>query len=194
MVFSIIPVENFPSGEFGLVFSVLFILILLIELRILLRNRAKGDDKGSLGFVLIGIFLPLVVIIGLGYLGFGRIGPGLVNYFGLVILLFGFGLRQWSITILGRFFLPVVKKQKGQSIIKEGPYRYVRHPSYTGLLFELVGVALAFANWISVIVVLVLFVSAISYRIRIEEEFLTREFGDYGEYKKRTWKLVPFVY
>jgi protein-S-isoprenylcysteine O-methyltransferase Ste14 len=194
MVFSIFPVENFPSELFGLVFSVLFIFILMIELRILLRNKGKGDDKGSLGFVLIGIFLPLVVVIGLSYVGLGRIGVGLVNYVGLGVFLLGFVLRQWSISILGRFFLPVVKKQKGQRIIKEGPYRFVRHPSYTGLLLELVGVSLTFANWISVIVVLVFFVSAISYRIRIEEEFLNREFSDYGEYKKRTWKLVPFIY
>ncbi len=188
------PKENFPSEIFGLAFSLLFVIILFFELRILLRCKSKESDKGSMLFVLVGIFLPLALMIFLSYVGFGRIGAGFINYIGLVLLVWGFLLRQVSIMILGKYFIPVVSKQRGQRIIEVGPYEYIRHPSYTGLMLELLGVAFALANWISVIIVLSLFLPAIYYRIKVEEEFLRHEFKEYSAYMKRTWRLIPFVY
>jgi protein-S-isoprenylcysteine O-methyltransferase Ste14 len=193
MAVSLFPIENFPNETFGTVFSVLFILIILVELRILLRNRDKKNDKSSLKFILLGIFVPLFAMI---FLSFGMVGRLNVNwgYVGIVVMVFGFLLRQYSIFILGKYFNPVIMKQKGQEIITNGPYSLLRHPSYTGLYMELLGAALAFSNWISFLIVLVLFVPAISNRIEHEEEFMINNFKDYKDYMNGTWKLVPFVY
>ena len=193
MAFSLFPQEIFPNEIFATIFSLLFIFIILIEIRILARNKEKSSDKNSLFFVLIGIFLPLFAMIILSFLGIGNINP-LYSYIGLVILIIGFSLRQYSINVLGRFFIPVVKKLENHLIIQKGPYKYLRHPSYTGLFLELIGVALSLANLISIIIVLIFFIPAILYRINIEEEFLSRNLEGYIKYKEGTWKLIPFVY
>ena len=193
MAFLLFPMENFPSEIFGVVFSALFVLILVIELRILLRDRKGEGDRGSLGAILLGVFFPLVVMVGLSFTEIGRINVNF-GYLGLLFLSGGFALRQYSIFVLGKFFVPVVGKQKGQRIIQRGPYRLVRHPSYTGLLLELLGAALCFSNWISFVVVLIAFIPAISYRINVEEEFLRKNFKEYEGYQERTRKLIPLIY
>lgn len=193
MAFSLFPIENFPSRIFAAVFSVLFVLILAIELRILLRAKNGEGDRGSFGAILLGVFFPLVVMVGLSFTKAGRINVNF-GYFGLFFLIGGFALRQYSIAVLGSFFVPVVGKQKGQRIIQEGPYRFVRHPSYTGLLLEMVGAVLCFSNWISFVVVLIAFIPAISYRINVEEEFLRKNFKDYEDYQERTKRLIPLIY
>ncbi len=193
MAFSLFPLENFPNEIFAMVFSLLFIFIVLVEIRILARDKGKSYDKNSLYFVLIGIFVPLFAMIILSFFGIGKINPSF-GYFGLVILIAGFLLRQYSIYVLGRFFIPVVKKLENHEIVQKGPYKYLRHPSYTGLFLELIGTAFSFANLISIIIVLIFFVPAILYRINIEEKFLLKNFEEYKFYKEKTWKLIPFIF
>ena len=193
MVLSLFPIHNFPSESFALIFTIIFVFIILVESRVLLRNREKKEDKSSLKFILIGIFLPLSIMIILSFFRVGQL-PLIFGYFGLIILLNGFIIRQYSIFILGKFFGPVVMKQKDQILIKNGPYRYIRHPSYTGLFLELIGVSFSLSNWISSLLVIVFFVPVIINRIRIEEKFMISNFKEYNHYQKETWKLIPFVY
>ena len=130
------------------------------------------------------------------FLSFTDLGPvsTKISYIGIMILIAGFILRQYSIKLLGKFFTPVVNKQKNQKIIEYGPYKYIRHPSYTGLLLELSGFSLSLSNIISFIMVIFLLTPAILYRIRIEEIFLLGSFREYRDYKKTTKKLIPFLY
>jgi len=193
MPLSLFPIANFPNEIFATAFSILFILIILFELRILSRNRNQKEDKNSLILILIGIFLPLIIMISLSYIGIGRIN-NIFSYSGLLLIILGFTLRQYSINILGEFFTPVVAKKDNQKIIQKGPYKYIRHPSYTGLFLEVIGAAISFANWISIISVLILFIPAILYRINIEENFLSKNFKEYKNYQKKTWKLIPFIF
>lgn len=193
MIFTLFPIENFPNEVVASIFSILFIVIIIFELRIALRCKNMRNDNGSFILIICGISLPLILMSLLAYSNYGRMNSG-ISYFGLVILILGLILRQYSIAVLGRFFVPVVYKQKGQRIIQEGPYKHLRHPSYTGLFLELLGGSLALSNWISVIAVLILFLPAIIYRMNVEEEFLINEFKDYKRYMKRTRRLFPFVY
>jgi len=103
--------------------------------------------------------------------------------------------RQRSIIVLGEFFTPVISIQKNQKLIQEGPYKYIRHPSYTGLFLEIVGVGLFLSNWLAIIIILILLFPSLIYRILIEEKVLVKEFGnEYTSYQKRTKKLIPFIY
>jgi protein-S-isoprenylcysteine O-methyltransferase Ste14 len=162
--------EIFPSRTYGMIFFVVFFIFLLFEIRVLFRSK-EPSEKSDLVSVLAGIFLPLLITI---FLVFAKIGlvDKWVSYIGFILLVGGFVLRQCSIMVLGRFFVPVIKKQKGQKVIKDGPYRFVRHPSYTGLLLELVGFSLALTNLYGVVAVLVIFVPVFMLRIEKEEEFL----------------------
>ncbi len=196
MDISFLPFENFPNPLTATVFSVLAILVILVELRIMARMHSDlAKDRMSFGVVmLVGIVLPLALTYTLATLGIGRL-PTWVSYIGIAVVVLGFILRQYAIHTLGKFFVPVVTVRKEQRIIQEGPYRYVRHPSYTGLLLELVGAGLAVSNWLAAIVTLVLAIAALSYRIAVEERALREHFGKkYEDYQAKTKKLIPGLF
>ena len=175
-------------------FWILFVILLFFESRILFRNKHSSHDRGSLQlFTLIGYALIVAVFL-LYYLGIGSFDSAILKYAGLVLLVGGFALRQWSISVLGKFFIPVVDIQKTQKVIDYGPYHYLRHPSYAGLFLELLGFSLVLLNWVGIILVFGLFLPVIFYRIKIEEDFLFRHLTGYKRYIQRTWKLIPFVY
>lgn len=190
---SLFQLDSFPNEEMAFIFNVLFVIVLIFELKVLLRQRKSSSDKGSLIFIIISVFVPLLITLLANYLSIGKINTN-VSYFGIFILLFGFILRQYSVYVLGKFFVPVVKLQKGQKLIREGPYRLIRHPSYTGLLLEIAGFGLALSNIIGFFAALLFFIPAVLYRIKIEERFLVQNLKGYKEYVKESWKLVPFVY
>jgi len=80
-------------------------------------------------------------------------------------------------------------------LVDSGPYKLIRHPSYTGLLIFIVGVALCFGNVVSALVLLVPFGALMLRRMRIEEAALSRALGDaYSSYMNRTKRLIPGIY
>ncbi len=89
----------------------------------------------------------------------------------------------------------VVKTSADQTVVDRGPYRVLRHPSYTGLLLALIGVGLMLGNWLGSLVSLTLMVVALQYRIRIEERALLAALGDgYRSFATSRARLVPFVW
>ena len=68
---------------------------------------------------------------------------------GLVLMLLGIALRQWSVFALGSFFTVQVQVREGQTVVDTGPYRYVRHPSYTAIMLTFFGMGVALENWLS---------------------------------------------
>jgi protein-S-isoprenylcysteine O-methyltransferase Ste14 len=101
----------------------------------------------------------------------------------------------WSIRTLGRFFRYEVVVQEGHRVVDTGPYRLVRHPSYTGSLLAFLGIGIALDNWLSVAAALGLPLLGFLRRIAVEEAALTSELGDaYRSYKERTRRLVPGIW
>jgi protein-S-isoprenylcysteine O-methyltransferase Ste14 len=79
--------------------------------------------------------------------------------------------------------------------VTRGPYRVLRHPSYTGLLFAFAGAGLMVGNWLSVGGAVVLLLIALVYRLRIEERALTAALGDrYREFTAGRARLIPYVW
>lgn len=66
----------------------------------------------------------------------------------------------------------------GQTVIDRGPYRWVRHPSYTGLLLTLAGAGVAFGNWLSILALIILSALGLAIRIRVEERALLAALGE----------------
>jgi protein-S-isoprenylcysteine O-methyltransferase Ste14 len=114
---------------------------------------------------------------------------------GLVILVAGLVLRGWSIMTLGKYFTAAVAVSTDQPVVSAGPYRVLRHPSYTGLLLAMTGVGLASANWASLIGMTVLPLAGILWRIHAEERALLATLGDpYRAYAAQHKRLVPLVW
>jgi len=157
------------------------------------KTKTKGD-RGSRAIFYLA-FLPAIYIS--LYFASYEIGllPELFIELGILVTLAGIVLRQWSIWILGRFFSPNVRIITGQKIVREGPYRILRHPAYTGFLMIFIGLGLALRTWVGTLVNIILLTAAIYYRIRVEENAMKKEFGDeYVEYSRKTKRLIPYLF
>lgn len=114
---------------------------------------------------------------------------------GLALTFGGILFRYWSIRTLGKFFTSVVKVQTGQRVIQHGPYRFLRHPSYTGSFVMALGISVLFRSYVGLAFVLIGFFGAYIYRITAEEKTMLAEFGDeYAAFQKRTWRMLPPIY
>ncbi len=139
-----------------------------------------------------------------GYGGFGAL-PDSIFYVGIFLMFLGVLVRQYAIAILGRFFSLSVQISEDHKVVEKGPYRLVRHPSYTGILITLAGLALAVQSLGALLVLLLFFVisfgyrmhveeRALGYRMHVEERALLSGLGqDYASYMKRTKRLIPFL-
>ena len=120
-------------------------------------------------------------------------GEGL-RWMGVVLFALGGTLRMWPVFVLGRRFSGLVAIQPGHELVTDGIYRYIRHPSYLGLLVNALGWALAFRSGVGVLLA-ALYVPVVLARIRAEERLLATEFGaPYEAFRARTWRLVPGIY
>jgi protein-S-isoprenylcysteine O-methyltransferase Ste14 len=114
---------------------------------------------------------------------------------GVGLMLLGTAFRWYCVRILGKYFTFDVAIEGDHVLIEVGPYRYIRHPSYSGALLSLLGFGLALGNWAGLTVVLSCMGFAYAYRIRIEEAALVSLLGDtYRQYQKRTWRFVPLLF
>jgi protein-S-isoprenylcysteine O-methyltransferase Ste14 len=159
-------------------------------------NDKKGQDKGSLGFM--WIMITLSIFSGIIFSSYVKIlisDQLIVPYIGLAIIVVGMILRFISIWTLGSFFTVDVTIREDHKIKKDGVYRFLRHPSYSGSLLSFIGFGISLNNWLSLIVVTILITVGLINRIRIEEKVLTDQFGaDYLDYKKNTYRLIPWIY
>ena len=161
-------------------------------------DTSKTRDQSSLNLIVLlwwaGIVMDFVLSIFLpkAAIQWKRTFVFLV---GICLMLAGIGLRWYSAAILGKYFTFDVAIQTGQTLVESGPYRYVRHPSYSGAMLSLLGLGLALGNWAGLLVALCCMGLAYAYRISVEEAALTAALGDsYKQYVSRTWRLVPFVF
>jgi protein-S-isoprenylcysteine O-methyltransferase Ste14 len=113
---------------------------------------------------------------------------------GICCVVAGTALRWYAAATLGRYFTVDVVAQASQPVVDVGPYRYIRHPAYAGLLLALIGFALALGNWAGLLAMLLLLGSAFGYRIAVEEAALLATLGEpYARYMRRTWRLIPYL-
>jgi len=191
----------FRHGAAEVAFIVLLLTWTVFEavMRVLQRLRATGPDtRDPSYFVLLPALLAAVVAAEV----LGRRGrllwPGGLVWpvvAGLTLVAAGIGLRAWSIVTLGRFFQYQIKVQPGHQVVTSGPYRYVRHPSYTGIAMVLAGIALASGDVWSLLAVAVLGGAGLAVRIRAEERQLTQALGaEYERFAAGRKRLVPGVW
>jgi protein-S-isoprenylcysteine O-methyltransferase Ste14 len=116
------------------------------------------------------------------------------RYAGLGIFVIGFIIMNWAEIALGRLFSIQVTVQAHHRLVTDGLFKYIRNPRYLGIVFHNIGISFVFRSWSALILVFFLF-AVLIWRIRDEEELLRMEFGEsWEEYKKRTWRLLPFLF
>lgn len=173
----------------------------LVEVFVSLRQRRKSNvrmsgDKGSLWLLYILIAVGFTLAFSVGSTKTGRIYDWDTFFaIGVVLTVIGLVIRILSILTLKQHFTYSVATIENHKMIETGLYKPIRHPGYLGQLLIFIGIAISLSNWLSIILMMIPIVIGYSYRMRIEERFMTEQMGeDYMNYKKRTKRLIPMVY
>jgi len=103
-------------------------------------------------------------------------------------------LRLWPVFVLGHRFSGLVAIQPGHTLVTNGIYSVIRHPSYLGLLVAMLGWGLTFRSGVGVLLT-ALMIPPLLARIASEERLLRSQFGDeYDAYRARTSRLIPGIF
>jgi protein-S-isoprenylcysteine O-methyltransferase Ste14 len=160
-------------------------------------NAGEREDRANRwvipAFGALGVALAIAPALAdrYGVLALG--GEGL-RWFGVVLYVVGGVLRIIPTFALGERFSGLAAIQPGHRLKTDGVYTIVRNPSYLGLVVLSLGWGLAFRSLVG-FVIAALFLIPLHARMNAEERLLAEQFGaEYEAYRRRTWRLVPWVY
>jgi protein-S-isoprenylcysteine O-methyltransferase Ste14 len=186
-------------SPYAWLFWAVFLFVYVPEFRLIARARPEAGQAQDRSMILIML---------LGWIGF-PIAFGVANWpnfvlawhqevwfwLGIASLLVGSWLRRHCFRVLGKYFTGNVKVVDGQTVVQEGAYRWVRHPSYTGGMLMYLGTGLGLTNWLSTSIMVITGGLGYAYRVRVEERALASNLGDsYRQYMQRTKRFVPFIF
>jgi isoprenylcysteine carboxyl methyltransferase (ICMT) family protein YpbQ len=157
-------------------------------------SRSGSNMSTGIGLRLVA-FLLIVLLVRTNVItadSFGAIANPTVRFVGFGLFILGLALAVWARLFLGRNWGTPMSEKVDPTLVTTGPYRYIRHPIYSGLILAMVGTALAVTiYWL---IVALLAGSYFVYSAIVEERNMTRLFpATYPAYKKSTHMLVPFI-
>jgi protein-S-isoprenylcysteine O-methyltransferase Ste14 len=174
---------------------------LVLEAGLLIRDRMRGKGRAARdqGTLWLNIVIITTAVVGAGLLtgavkvvGPWEFGSTGLSAAGLLVMWAGLAVRIWAIVVLGNSFRMTVEVDTSQRVVDSGPYRWVRHPSYTGIVLLMAGLGLVYGNVPALAILLVLPAGVLIHRIFVEEAVLTEVIGRaYADYAARTKRLVP---
>ena len=114
---------------------------------------------------------------------------------GIIAVILGLGFTVWARRNLGRNWSAEVAVKESHTLVRTGPYRYVRHPIYTGMLGMLIATGLSISHWITLLAAIVVFAIGTFIRVRIEERLLRETFGQsFDEYARAVPAVIPGIF
>jgi protein-S-isoprenylcysteine O-methyltransferase Ste14 len=160
-------------------------------------KSADSKDRGSIGFLLTVQMMALIIAYPVAFVhawSFPERAQLPLFVAGVLMIFFGSLLRRYCWRTLGRYFTGDVQARRDQPVIRSGPYKWVRHPSYTAGMMMFIGIGLALGNWVSLVLLTVATIAAYGYRVRIEEKALLETIGEpYGTYMKERKRFIPYI-
>jgi len=160
-------------------------------------SSSQQLDRSSLRLLWITIIfsVSIGVFLAMQNISFFKIRSSFIPVLGIVLILSGLATRWIAIFTLKKYFTVDVSVSKNQKIIKEGIYKFIRHPAYAGSLLSFLGLGLAFANWLTTLVIFFPILGAFIHRMGIEEKALMDVLGnEYVHYSQTTKRLIPKIY
>jgi protein-S-isoprenylcysteine O-methyltransferase Ste14 len=164
------------------------------------RNRGSTQtvDQGTRRILVVGTLAGVLVAVEVAS-RVPRARWGSNDWFGVIagmtIALAGIALRAWAVKTLGRYFQREVVIESGQTIVRSGPYRWLRHPAYSGNLLMFFGLGVVVGSWVGAAAGAIVMLAAHVPRIRVEEHALRAAFGEgFARYANETARLVPGVW
>jgi protein-S-isoprenylcysteine O-methyltransferase Ste14 len=199
------PVRGENVDLFILAAAVIWIVFWVYWISVAVMNRSPTKRQQSAwSGILFRLFIMFVVVSAFVSFSSSPAGPGflvtrvipdtlITGLGGTIITLAGIGFAIRARLYLGKNWSSMPAIKVGHELIRNGPYRYVRHPIYTGILCGLAGTIILIGEPIAVIGLLLILL-AFLWKIRMEEQYLLEEFGNaYARYKSEVHALIPFL-
>jgi protein-S-isoprenylcysteine O-methyltransferase len=158
---------------------------------------SKGDSEehpvqsyGLLFAIIVSFLLPHLPVF--RFLNFAPVNP-ILNFTGVIICLTGMILNIWARQILGKNRSQAASAKIGHALVTSGPYRYVRHPMYSGGIVACLGSAIVMGGaWVFLLVILG---GIFLWRTGVEDRIMEQQFPEeFPSYKKKTKALIPFIW
>jgi protein-S-isoprenylcysteine O-methyltransferase Ste14 len=160
--------------------------------------HTEERDGESLRFIIWGVWLSIALgsflTLTVPQASFGP-HAAVPFWIGIGLLAAGVALRRYAVHSLGQFFIHEVVIHEAHRVVDRGPYRWIRHPAYSGTFMALIGVGLALGNWAALLGIIIMPILAYGNRVTIEERTLAAALGqEYRSYMRRTRRFIPFVF
>lgn len=187
---------------YALVFWAVYIWAFLPEWKVVKSGvegvkSADSKDSGSLRVILGGMWIALLLAFVLAFVrawSFPEKARLPLFATGVVLIFLGSLLRRYCFRTLGQYFTGDVRARADQPVIRSGPYRLVRHPSYTAGMMMFIGIGLALGSWFSFVLLTIATIATYRYRVMIEERALVEAIGEpYRSYMKETKRFIPHI-
>lgn len=159
-------------------------------------SEQKSSDRFSVLLILLMCVVSVVVPV-TDWAYFKGAGTHISWYtiLGAAMIVTGLLFRAWSVSTLGKYFTATVQIVDDHKLVRSGPYRIVRHPSYTGAFLALTAGGVILESLTGFIISCMAMFTAYYVRIRIEEKELVTRFGnDYAAYQQDTKMIIPYVF
>ena len=187
---------------YGLIFWAVTIWAFLPE-RNIVRTGIEGGkesdskDSGSLQVLLGGMGIAFFLAYALAFVRAWQLPPEtrvLLYAVGIAMIFFGSLLRRYCWRTLGQYFTGDVRARADQPVIRTGPYRLVRHPSYTAGMMMNIGVGVALGSWLSFAILTIGTIVTYLYRVKVEEQALLDTIGEpYRSYMRESKRFIPYI-
>lgn len=163
------------------------------------EKGAVDRDRGSHAWLVVAIGVGVfaaIVLVNANFPGTTLTQAQTLQFWiGIVSMLAGLAFRWYAVRVLGKFFTRTVATRTGQYVVESGPYRWIRHPSYSGSLLMFVGMGLAMTNWAALLAIVAGAAIGFTWRVHVEERALCADLGQpYRDYMLRTRRFIPFVW
>ncbi|HEV7593609.1 MAG TPA: isoprenylcysteine carboxylmethyltransferase family protein [Gemmatimonadaceae bacterium] len=187
---------------YALVFWAVYVWAFLPEWKVVQGGRegvkcADSKDSGSLKVILAGMWIALLIAYPLAFVkawAFPQRWQLPLFVAGILLIVLGSLLRRYCWRTLGEYFTGDVKAKPGQPVIISGPYRWVRHPSYTAGMMMFIGIGLALGSWFSFALLTIAAIATYAYRVAVEERVLLETIGEpYRSYMKQRKRFIPYI-
>jgi protein-S-isoprenylcysteine O-methyltransferase Ste14 len=196
-------IENHPAVFLFLIANIIvmlcvFIIFVAIIIDFAEYHKTQKVHKAVRSLVDTGsMFVFFIIYYAIIRFGWGRLifESLYVNYIliitGIFLLVIG-----TIINVHGRFLLKnnwanQVTVYKNQILIKQGVYKYIRHPLYASIIWMMIGRTLIYSNYLALICIVLIFIPMMVYRAKQEEKLLSSEFPEYLDYKKKVGMFIP---
>lgn len=174
-----------------LVFVGAYVLWIVVESRIARKDlHTEGTHTPDFGTCQVYAVGQAATILTALWLPSRWQTPSIAHLIGAILFAGGVLYRLWAIRTLGQYYSHRVRAVEQHRIVDTGPYRFIRHPAYVGMLVAHAGVTTYFCNWVTVGAFLLILVPAIVLRIKVEERMLfeIEGYADFAQHRKR---LIP---